>query len=252
MKPPRYLLSLLAAIGLGLLAGVFYGAGGAHADSNNIYGNSASECTGALVINQSKSAAVYTGTGAFCVHLSSDNSTYVTTAAPSGSKACPDKTVVAQLGPSAGLDATVGGKEVCVYFKASPQFKPFVVNPGDNSGGCTAGDPNCASTLGQNATKTNCSNGSGGTISIATPGLTINCSGGKNPIFALLQFAVNWIIRLLGVLAVIAIIVSGIQYIVSQGNPDGIKKAKSRLTNAVVGLILLSLMFVILRILGIG
>ncbi len=101
-------------------------------------------------------------------------------------------------------------------------------------------------------TQTNCSNGSGGTIKTATPGLNLDCSGNKNPIYALLQFVINWAIRLLGALAVLAIVVSGIQYIVSQGNPEGVKAAKSRLTNAVVGLILLSLMFVILRLLGVS
>lgn len=87
---------------------------------------------------------------------------------------------------------------------------------------------------------------------VATKGLNLNCSGGKNPIYALLEFAINWLIKLLLVLAVVAVVVSGIQYIVSQGNPDGIKAAKSRLTNAVVGLILLSLMFVILHVLGVS
>ncbi|HSX41097.1 MAG TPA: hypothetical protein VLF21_00460 [Candidatus Saccharimonadales bacterium] len=40
------------------------------------------------------------------------------------------------------------------------------------------------------------------------------------------------------VLAVIFIIVSGIRYITSQGNPDGVKRAKNGLTNAIVGLII--------------
>ena len=40
-------------------------------------------------------------------------------------------------------------------------------------------------------------------------------------------------------------------YSCSGGNPEGLKAAKSRLTNAVVGLILLSLMFVILHVIGI-
>lgn len=89
--------------------------------------------------------------------------------------------------------------------------------------------------------------------SVTTPGLrgNLDCSNGKNPIFALLQFVINYAVRLLIVLAVVAIVVSGIQYIISQGNPEGIKAAKSRLTNAIVGLILLALMFVILNILGV-
>lgn len=131
-------------------------------------------------------------------------------------------------------------KATCPSFLASG--KCFEL---DGSGGVTTID--CAtypSLIGAGATNTGCP-------ALGTPGLNLDCSGGKNPIYALLQFAINWLIRLLGVLAVLAIVFSGIQYTTSQGNPDGLKKAKSRLTNAVVGLILLSLMFVILHVLGI-
>jgi hypothetical protein len=87
---------------------------------------------------------------------------------------------------------------------------------------------------------------------LGTPGLKnqINCNS-TNPIYALLQYVINWAVRLLLALAVLAIIISGIQYITSQGNPEGIKAAKGRLTNAIVGLILLSLMFVILKFIGV-
>ena len=102
-----------------------------------------------------------------------------------------------------------------------------------------------------------CKDSNGNTLTLGTPGLSIDCSNPqdpshpKNPIYALLQFVINWVIRLLIVLAVVAVVVSGIQYIVSQGNPEGIKGAKNRLTNAVVGLILLALMFVILHVIGV-
>ncbi len=102
------------------------------------------------------------------------------------------------------------------------------------------------------ATKTNCEDANGDAVSISTPGLSVDCSNDKNPIYALLQFVINWAIRLLGVLAVLAIVISGIQYIVSQGSPEGVKAAKSRLTNAIIGLILLALMFIILRFLGVS
>lgn len=44
-------------------------------------------------------------------------------------------------------------------------------------------------------------------------------------------------LTLSAVLAVIFIIVAGIRYITSQGGPDGVKQAKSTLTNAIIGLI---------------
>jgi hypothetical protein len=109
----------------------------------------------------------------------------------------------------------------------------------------------CTAALAFSTAAPSSANASEGCPKTATPGHKLDCTNGRNPIYALLQFVINWVIRLLAVLAVIAIIISGIQYIASQGNPDGIKAAKSRLTNAIIGLILLSLMFVILRLIGV-
>lgn len=89
----------------------------------------------------------------------------------------------------------------------------------------------------------------------STPGLKelLNKAGcgTKNPIFALLEAIINWMTGILGGLAVLTIIIGGIQYITSSGKPDAIKKAKSRITNAVVGIIVLTLMFFILKLIGI-
>lgn len=87
-----------------------------------------------------------------------------------------------------------------------------------------------------------------GTVDIGTPGIT--CKAG-NPIYGFIGFFINWAIGIVSLLAVLVIIISGIQYAASQGSPDAVKAAKSRLINAVVGLIMLSLTFVILRLLGI-
>ncbi len=94
-----------------------------------------------------------------------------------------------------------------------------------------------------------CGTGSG-SVKVSDSGLP--CGNNANPIYALIQGAANWVIGLLGGLAVLIIIISAIQFITSQGNPDAIKGARSRIVNAVVGLILLSLMFVILRFLGVS
>lgn len=88
-----------------------------------------------------------------------------------------------------------------------------------------------------------------GDVEIGTPGL--RCEGDGNPIYAFLQFMINWIIKLLGAVAVLIIASSPIFMVLSAGSPDGVKKAKVRLQNAVIGLILLSLMFVILKQIGI-
>ena len=85
-----------------------------------------------------------------------------------------------------------------------------------------------------------------------TRGLEAVCTSGGNPIYALITLIANWALGLIGLAAVLVIVVAGIQYTTSQGDPAAIKSAKSRIVNAVVGLILLSLMFVILKIIGVS
>jgi hypothetical protein len=91
--------------------------------------------------------------------------------------------------------------------------------------------------------------GSGGGVKVTTPGL--QCSGQGNPIFDMLEFIINWVFRILTAVAVLFIVSSPIFMVASGGNPDMVKKAKSRLINAVIGLILLGLAFVILRQVGV-
>jgi hypothetical protein len=86
---------------------------------------------------------------------------------------------------------------------------------------------------------------------VGTGGLSAICGKSSNPIYALIEGLANWLIGLLGGIAILIIIIAGIQYITSQGNPAQIKSAKDRITNAVVGLLLLLFMFVILRVLGV-
>lgn len=76
--------------------------------------------------------------------------------------------------------------------------------------------------------------------------------GGRNPIFEYLGGAVRLLEGVIGVAIVLAIVVSGIQYIISAGNPDAVKSAKQRLSNAILGLVLYLLMFGIFEILGLG
>lgn len=89
---------------------------------------------------------------------------------------------------------------------------------------------------------------------LGTPGLQklLNCQPGKNPIYSLIQALVNWLIGIFGSLAVLAIIIGGIQYSSSGGNPEAIRRAKSHIVNAVVGVIMLILMFFILKLIGVN
>lgn len=75
------------------------------------------------------------------------------------------------------------------------------------------------------------------------------CVGGNgvNPIYAYLKGIIIFMGGAIGLAVVISIIVAGIQYSSSAGNPANITKAKERLTNAVIGLVLYLFLAAILR-----
>lgn len=68
-----------------------------------------------------------------------------------------------------------------------------------------------------------------------------------NVIGVILANVIQIIITLSGVLAVIIITWSGIQYIISQGDPAKVKDAKNSIVYAVVGLVLASTAFLIIE-----
>lgn len=57
----------------------------------------------------------------------------------------------------------------------------------------------------------------------------------------------NWLLYILGFLAIIGFVVSGIMYIVSAGNEDLAEKAKSGMINSIIGVIVALLGFVVIK-----
>lgn len=82
-----------------------------------------------------------------------------------------------------------------------------------------------------------------GGVEVGTGGL--ECPDG---IYGLLQFFANWIIGVLIGVAVLGIVWQSVRLTTSSGSPDTVKDAKSKITNIVVALALLSLSFFILRL----
>lgn len=81
----------------------------------------------------------------------------------------------------------------------------------------------------------------GGAINVATAPVTI---------FGLVTLIITWLLYFAGVLAFIFLVISGITYITAGGNPEQTKKAQAGLINAIIGIIVISLSFVILRAVG--
>lgn len=58
---------------------------------------------------------------------------------------------------------------------------------------------------------------------------------------------IDWILSIAGLLAVIYLIYAGIVYITAGGNPDAAKKGQQGIINAVIGLVVIALAWVIAR-----
>ncbi len=146
-----------------------------------------------------------------------------------------DAACKAQYGPSSGAAVTTLATSVICNDKTAASYNTATGDAATackNNGGYTSKDTNCPTVI--------------------THGLLVDCNAKGGVLLDLINFVINWLIGILGGFAVLALIVSGIQYITSQGSPDGIKKAKVRITNAVVGVLLLSIMFIVLKFIGIG
>jgi hypothetical protein len=59
----------------------------------------------------------------------------------------------------------------------------------------------------------------------------------KNPIVVIIQWLINFLAIGVGVVVVIMIIIGGIQYASSGGNPTGVSEGKKKITNAILALL---------------
>ncbi|HUC87488.1 MAG TPA: hypothetical protein VMR75_04220 [Candidatus Saccharimonadales bacterium] len=76
-----------------------------------------------------------------------------------------------------------------------------------------------------------------------------NCVGGNgiNPIYALISIVITYATGVLGLVMVLMIVIAGLQYVVSNGSPDVVRAAKTRITNVATGFVLFVLMWGILQ-----
>ena len=87
-------------------------------------------------------------------------------------------------------------------------------------------------------------------VTLSSPLTGNNCaSGSQGVIFAYLDMVIQFLSGLVGVFIVLMLIIGGVQYITSAGDPGAVKAAKSRITNAIIGLVLFIMMFAILNFL---
>jgi hypothetical protein len=77
---------------------------------------------------------------------------------------------------------------------------------------------------------------------------SVKCSGG-GLIFNYLVIIIQFLSGAIGLVIVLMIVIGGVQYITSAGDPGAVKAAKQRIVNAITGLVLFLLMFAILNFL---
>lgn len=73
------------------------------------------------------------------------------------------------------------------------------------------------------------------------------CDGSKNALPGIVENIIEAIILVMGIVAVIAIVYGGVQYMTSTGNTDKIQKAKHTILYAVIGLIICVLAYAIVN-----
>lgn len=73
------------------------------------------------------------------------------------------------------------------------------------------------------------------------------CSGSHGVIIDFLLSIVRFMGELIGLVVILMIIIGGIQYITSNGDPNGVKAAKGRIGGAITALVLYLMMWGILH-----
>lgn len=75
----------------------------------------------------------------------------------------------------------------------------------------------------------------------------ISCPDGENGVWAIIGTVLDVMMVGIGAAALIGVIISGIQYMTSSGNPAAMTKAKNRLVQVVIGIAALVLMWAFMQ-----
>ena len=71
---------------------------------------------------------------------------------------------------------------------------------------------------------------------------------GTPTITCIIDGVIQFLLAIVFLVAVVFLIIGGFRYIVSQGNEEGVEKAKGTITNAIIGIVVVLLGWIILRV----
>lgn len=191
-----------------------------------VYGLAADSCNGGMQLTfpfKGVDSADGQEKTYYCLTLSQDSSTYKEVDVAQN-HAC-DRTDVVKDGVAmpVGFSVTRNGVQSCFYFQQDKVKANYTIGAG-TGGGSTPGSTNK-----KNKTST-IPNQLGTADQLGIPGVQADSNAFAS--------ALRAVFLIIGSLAVIIIVVAGIQYVVSAGNPDQTRKAKDAILYAVVGLII--------------
>lgn len=75
----------------------------------------------------------------------------------------------------------------------------------------------------------------------------LNDASGNAPIVAAILDVIEFIIRVVGAIAILLIIIGGLYMIISEGSEDRLEKGKTILTSAIIGLVISMFSYLIVR-----
>src|ERR1051326_7693707 len=86
-------------------------------------------------------------------------------------------------------------------------------------------------------------------VCIYIGGTGLNCDiGGQNTITGIILEVINIILALSGLIAVLVLIIGGFRYVTSFGNEGAVDQAKKMILNAILGIIIIILAFVVVKV----
>jgi hypothetical protein len=154
------------------------------------------------------------------------------------SSACATSTCVGST-CSDGCGGTVSGTKVCTGSCTPSSACATSTCVGstcsDGCSGTVSGTKACSSVIDLSQPPTTCSTGFVLRGKLCFPDIG-STSLSNMSVLDLLKKVMNWILSIIAVLAIIAFVISGVQYLVSAGDEDMAETAKRNMTSAIIGL----------------
>ena len=87
-----------------------------------------------------------------------------------------------------------------------------------------------------------------GPAPVGLPSLFTACDNVNAKVACLVTNVLQILLAIVFFVAVVFLVIGGFRYIISQGNEEGVEKAKGTLTNSIIGIVVVLLAWIIMRV----